>query len=231
MRREEAGPAPGVPIASGLPHPTRRPAGAATIDGKPMPEGFVAPGYEPVRDAFERNFAERGEARRGLCRFPRRRARRRSLGRHCRPGERTAVAGGYAPAHLLRHQGSGGALRPDADRSRQAPPRRSRQPPLAGFRQAGDPRPSHRVAYRTATRHRDTHRHCRPHGRPANGGDPRRPGAQLRSAGGAVLSRAHLWLALRRTGPPGRRPERGHFLCRGSGWPARHRVLDRPSRG
>jgi CubicO group peptidase (beta-lactamase class C family) len=26
-----------------------------------MPEGYVAPGYEPVREAFERNFAERGE--------------------------------------------------------------------------------------------------------------------------------------------------------------------------
>jgi CubicO group peptidase (beta-lactamase class C family) len=26
-----------------------------------MPEGYVAPGYEPVREAFERNFTERGE--------------------------------------------------------------------------------------------------------------------------------------------------------------------------
>ncbi len=26
-----------------------------------MPEGYVAPGYEPVREAFERNFAEHGE--------------------------------------------------------------------------------------------------------------------------------------------------------------------------
>lgn len=26
-----------------------------------MPEGYVAPGYEPVREAFERNFVERGE--------------------------------------------------------------------------------------------------------------------------------------------------------------------------
>ncbi|MGO9216659.1 MAG: hypothetical protein ACLP5E_02625 [Streptosporangiaceae bacterium] len=41
--------------------------GLASASGPPPVQGFVAPGYEAVRDAFAGNFAARGELGAGVA--------------------------------------------------------------------------------------------------------------------------------------------------------------------
>ena len=68
-------------------------------------EGYVAPGFERVRDAFVENFTRRHELGGGCCRLSSWREGRRPVGRHSKQADRRALGAGHDGHRLLGDEG------------------------------------------------------------------------------------------------------------------------------
>ena len=101
-------------------------------------EGYVAPGFERVRDAFVENFTSRHELGGGCCCLSSWREGRRPLGRHSKQADRRALGAGHDGHRLLGDEG------PGRDDARPRP-----FPRVARLRGAGV-RPTGRSSHRTA---------------------------------------------------------------------------------
>ena len=91
--------------------------------------GFVADGFERVRDAFLANFTEHGDVGAGFAAVRRRRPEGGPHRRRGRPRHRRAVHRGHAAAGLLDHQGRRGRVRPHPRRPRRCSTSTPRSPP------------------------------------------------------------------------------------------------------
>ena len=222
--------------------------GVTTLSGRSVRCGHAARHYRRRDDADQRHGAGRLReggrcvrrqlrrprgARRGVRAVRRRRLQGRHLGRRSRRDDRPDVGRGHAAARVLDDEGCCRDLCGPARRGGQDRLRRPRRLVLAGVRgggQGGDhgravAEPPGRAAVRRhAADVRRRHRR-----------GPRRRRARRAEAGVGAgqrprLSRPHLRLARRRTGPPGRWSSDRAVLRRRGGRPARPRLLDRPAR-
>ena len=77
-------------------------------------EGYIAPGFERVREAFAENFQRPRGGWRGVCGDPRRSTGGRSLGRARGCALRAPLGGGHDGRHLLGDEGARRSLPADA---------------------------------------------------------------------------------------------------------------------
>ena len=197
-------------------------------------DGWTAPGFEGVRDAFAANFAEGSEVGAAFAAYHRGRARGRPLGRRRRRRDRAAVGRGHDRRRLLEHQGRDGDVRAHARGRRPARSRRAGRRVLARVRagrQGGDHRLGPAVAPgRARLGRRRAHARAGARVGPARR-RARAPGAVVGAALGPRLPRRHVRQPRRRGRAAGRRPLARHLLRRGGRRAARARLLHRPPRG